>query len=229
MREKKTLQQIINEFKLIHGNKYNYSNINYVNTQTKVKIICPLHGEFEQQPNNHLMGKGCRKCAGRSIENTYDFIQKAQEVHGNKYDYSKVNYKKTNENIKIIGLIHGEFEQQPCVHIRGNGCKECGKKILSNKLKKTNEDFIKSAIDIHGNKYDYSKVIYNKNNINVIIICKEHGEFEQQPNNHLMGKDVQNVQAILNIQMKNSLKKQKKFMVINMIIQKHYIMVCMTI
>jgi hypothetical protein len=181
-------EEFINKAIKIHGDKYDYSKVDYINTQTKAQIICKIHGEFEQQPNNHLMGKGCKKCAGHLVENTNDFIKKAKEIHGDKYDYSQVIYKKTNEYIKIICLIHGEFEQLPCVHIRGNGCKECGKRIISSKLKNTNDNFIKKAQEVHGNKYDYSKVIYNKNNINIIIICKEHGEFEQQPRNHLMGK-----------------------------------------
>jgi len=188
MRKKKTKQQVINEFILIHGNKYDYSNIDYVNTQTKVKIICQYHGEFEQQPNNHLMGKGCSKCAENFKYSNNEFIKKAEEIHGNKYDYSKTLYNGMYDNIIIICKKHGEFTQLPTTHInKGCGCTECGKEKISEMFKSNTNDFIIKAKEIHGDKYDYSKVNYTFSDEIVTIICKEHGDFYIIPNSHLRG------------------------------------------
>jgi hypothetical protein len=117
---------------------------------------------------------------------TETFIKKAKEIHGSKYDYSKVEYKNAKTKVIIICSIHGEFEQQPGSHVSNTqprGCAECGKKSKKN----TTEKFIEESIKVHGDKYDYSKVNYIKNSEDVIIICKIHGEFLQQPNNHIAG------------------------------------------
>jgi len=171
-----------------HGDKYDYSKVVYIDSRSNVIIICKEHGDFLQRPGNHLMGKGCKKCGGRIIENTKEFIDKSIELHGDKYEYSKVEYKLTNKKIIIICKKHGEFEILPMVHIRvrGNGgCKECKKISISTVHKKTIDEFINEAIIIHGNKYDYSKVEYKNSQEKVIIICKKHGEFLQAPKNHL--------------------------------------------
>jgi len=112
------------------------------------------------------------------------FIQKAKEIHGDKYDYSKVEYKNAKIKVIIICKDHGEFEQQAGSHISNTqprGCTACGK----NSKKNTTEKFIEDATKVHGDKYDYSKVKYEKNTEPVIIICKTHGEFLQKPNHHI--------------------------------------------
>ena len=114
--------------------------------------------------------------------NTEQFIKKAILKHGVKYDYSKSAYINCNTKIIIICHIHGEFKQKPAGHLRGNGCSACGG---SKKL--NNDEFIKRSIAIHGNKYDYSKVDYVNVKTKIIIICNKHGEFIQQPRNHLIG------------------------------------------
>ena len=105
-------------------------------------------------------------------DKTEEFIKKAKEVHGDKYDYSKVEYKKAIEKICIICPEHGEFWQIPTNHLKGCGCPSCG----GNK-KYTLEIFIKKAREVHGDKYDYSKVDYKKASEKVCIICPKHGEF----------------------------------------------------
>jgi hypothetical protein len=186
--KKLSTEQFIIKAREKHGDKYDYSKVEYQNNTTNIIIICKEHGDFLQQPSNHLMGKGCKKCGGRTIENTEEFIDKSIELHGDKYDYSKVEYNRTNQKITIICKKHGEYQQYPMVHIRGNGgCKECKKTSLSLINTKTIDKFINDALLIHGNKYDYSKVNYKNNKTQIIIICKEHGEFLQQPNNHLTG------------------------------------------
>jgi superfamily II DNA or RNA helicase len=173
----------INRSHIVHGNKYDYSKVKYINTNTKVCIICPEHGEFWQTPGSHINGScGCAKCSGNIKFNTEDFINRAHIVHGDKYDYSKVNYVNANAKVCIICPKHGEFWQTPYGHLKGNGCAIC-----SGNTKKTKEDFIIKAKEIHGNKYDYSKVDYVNATTKICIICPEHGEFWQQPSNHLTG------------------------------------------
>ncbi len=172
----------------VHGNKYNYSLVDYKNNRTKVKIICPIHGEFEQSPQKHLDGQGCGKCGLISSGNKQsetarcEFVIKAKQIHGDKYDYSLVDYKNSNSKIKIICPEHGVWEQRPNGHLNGKGCRSC-----SGYEKLTNEDFIRRAKDVHDNKYDYSLIGYNNHYDKVRITCPVHGEFEQGAGSHLAG------------------------------------------
>ena len=188
MTKRKTTEEFIEEARRVHGDKYDYSKVEYVHSKKKVKIICPIHGEFEQIPNGHILGRGCSRCGDEyrgekrklGIE---EFIRKAKEVHGDKYDYSKVEYVNISTNVKIICPIHGEFWQTPSTHIHfGCGCPKC-----SGKFRKDTDYFIKEAILIHGDKYDYSKVEYINKDTKVCIICPKHGEFWQAPHDHLNG------------------------------------------
>ncbi len=185
----KTKEQFINDAIQIHGDKYDYSKVEYINTNTKVNIICKKHlYEFEQKPSSHLQNQGCPKCGNSYSPTTNEFIENAMKIHGDKYDYSKVNYLKNKSKIIIICKIHGGFEQKPNSHLSGMGCFKCGREMCTEKLKKTQEEFIKEAVNIHGTKYDYSKVIYNTIDDKIIIICNIHGEFEQTPYCHLQGQ-----------------------------------------
>jgi hypothetical protein len=176
------LNNFITKAKEIHGDKYDYSLVNYKNNRTKVKIVCPEHGEFEQLPTNHLRGKGCKYCGGTSKMDTKLFIIKAKEMHGDKYDYSLVNYKVSREPVTIICSEHGEFEQTPNNHLsKGQGCPKCLGKIIDT------ETFINKAKVIHGDKYDYSKVEYSSQFEKVKIICPEHGEINVTPHYHING------------------------------------------
>jgi len=172
----------IEKARRIHGDKYNYSKVEYKNCSTKVCIICYKHGEFWQTPNKHLCGCGCPKCAGKGKNKDY-FLEKAKEIHGDKYDYSKVEYVNWNTKVCIICPKHGEFWQSPEKHIsQKHQCPKC-----SNRVKLTNDEFIDRAKQVHGDKYDYSKVKYINCDTKVCIICPEHGEFFQSPSLHLFG------------------------------------------
>lgn len=185
--------EFIEKAKQVHGDKYDYSKAEYVNYKTPIKIICPEHGEFEQISTVHLRGSGCKKCGLERIKKaasntTESFIKNAKEKHGNKYDYSKVDYKGENESVCITCPTHGDFFQLPISHLRGSGCPGC----LKEKLGQTKETFIQKARAVHGDKYDYSKVEYTNVYTKVCIICHEkdengveHGEFWQLPLNHL--------------------------------------------
>lgn len=115
----------------IHKDRYKYTNSIFVNYGTKLKIICPEHGEFLQTPSSHLDGRGCRKCAhnkiGRINANTIkDFMKKALETHGSLYSYDKVNYISNDTKVTITCPVHGDFEQTPSSHYSGAGCPKCG-------------------------------------------------------------------------------------------------------
>ncbi len=119
---------------LIHNGKYDYSKVEYKNTDTKVIITCPIHGDFEQTPYKHInREQGCPKCKGSRISSTKsmsneEFIEKARNIHGDKYDYSKVNYKNAHIHVNIICPKHGVFSQTPNNHLYiQNGCPCCGK------------------------------------------------------------------------------------------------------
>jgi hypothetical protein len=165
----------------------------YENNLKEVVIVCKEHGEFLQLPKTHKKGTGCYYCGllKRANSNTNKFIIKAIEIHGDKYDYSKVKYVKAREKVIITCKEHGDFEQTPNGHLsKESVCRKCSTEINSDKLRKTTEQFIEESKQIHSDKYDYSKVEYKNAGEKVIIICKEHGEFLQTPNSHLSKKVV---------------------------------------
>lgn len=180
--ERKTAQ-FIEKARIVHGNKYDYSKAKYKGSKIKICIICPIHGEFWQMPTNHLKGCGCQKCAKKGKINVDEFIEKAKQIHGDKYSYDLINKISESKKIKIICKKHGIFEQYYHHHLQGSGCPMC-----SNNKKSTTEKFIEEAKKIHGDKYDYSKVEYINNHTPVCIICPKHGEFWQMPTNHILSK-----------------------------------------
>lgn len=188
----KRKESFIYKAKKIHGDKYDYSKVNYVNSKAKICIICPKHGEFWQTPAHHLSGEGCRKCGYEKlskdqISNTNEFIEKAKKIHENIYDYSKFVYNGNKRKGIIICPIHGEFEMIPNAHLRGAGCPKCGAIKAAEKISLTKEEFIRRSNDQHKGKYDYSKVNYVNNKVPVEIICPVHGLFYQRPDYHLRG------------------------------------------
>ena len=148
-----TFEKFLKKAKLVHGDKYDYSKSKVENYKTKIEIICKVHGSFFQTPANHLGGKGCKECGMISTLNhiyencsssTEDFIQKSKELHGDTYDYSKVEYVNNHTQVKIICKEHGEFLQLPHNHLVGKGCKECGIQKAGHFLgtSKLEEDFV---------------------------------------------------------------------------------------
>lgn len=125
-----TTEDFIEKAISIHGNKYDYSLVNYLSCKEKVQIICPKHGLFYQKPDTHFHSKGCFKCGrescGKSTVNDTDyFIIKASAIHDGKYDYSKTIYVKNRESVIITCPFHGEFTQIAMHHLAGKGCKIC--------------------------------------------------------------------------------------------------------
>jgi hypothetical protein len=182
----KNNKDIINELTKIHDGKYDYSFVDYKSEKGLIKIICPEHGLFEQTYNTHKKGHGCPRCVGRN-KTLIDFIKEVKLIHGDKYDYSLVNYNKSNDKIKIICPIHGDFEQNANNHLNGNGCPKCKGLTISDKKTKTTSEFINEAKLIHNDKYDYSLVNYIGCKDYIEIKCNEHGIFKQWPDSHLQG------------------------------------------
>lgn len=190
MTTKLTTEQFISKAKLVHGDRYDYELVEYINNRTKLIIVCREHGQFEQKPASHLQGKGCPSCTVNRKLITETFIQKATLVHNNKYSYDLVEYVNNKTKVKIICPTHGQFEQSPSHHLnKAQECAKCAHEakalVLSNQAKLEFKD--KSNI-VHNNKYDYSLVEYVNNYTKIKIICSDHGTFEQVPKNHINGK-----------------------------------------
>lgn len=173
---------IIKEFIETHGNRYDYRLVDYLNSRTPVKIICKKHGVFEQSPSSHKKGNNCQKCVGGVKVNQDEVISQFIEVHGGRYDYSKVKYESTHKKVIIICREHGEFLQTPSSHKSGKGCRKCAGLEIKN-----NEIIINEFKEVHKNKYDYRLVEYVNTHTKIKIICKEHGVFFQSPSKHKSG------------------------------------------
>ncbi len=181
-KQRLTTSEFIERAINIHGNKYDYSKVQYVNNHTKIIIICPSHGEFLMLPSNHTHGsipQGCPECGGKRRWSSELFISDARKIHRDKYSYYKTRFVSLNSPVIIICREHGEFIQKPTKHLSGQGCPIC-----AGTKKKTTEEFVNKAKSIHGDKYCYDDVKYTTTHSKVKIICPEHGVFEMTPANH---------------------------------------------
>jgi hypothetical protein len=203
---KLTTEQFVEKAKEIHGDRYDYSLVDYTGGSNKVKIICnePDHGVFTISPDKHKCGGGCQKCAhiqrikSKTKMMTKEYvISKANEIHNNKYDYSLVNDKELS-NRTIMTIIcnekdHGVFTKDVMSHIKGrkSGCLKCGYEKTAKSRRLTTKIFIERANKIHKGIYDYSLVEYKNNSTNVKIICSNpnHGIFEQNADHHMSGQN----------------------------------------
>jgi len=183
---------MINRFKEVHKDEYDYSKVNYKTSDDKVTIICKKHGEFYQSAHNHLWKKGCKQCSFKKNglkrkNNTKYFIEKAIKIHGDKYKYDKSVYTMAINSVIITCLVHGDFEQVANTHLCGAGCFKCGKDKITKMYKHSTKQFLKLAKDVHGDTYTYDSINYINRHIHIDIGCKEHGVFSQSPNVHLKG------------------------------------------
>ena len=254
-----TTEEFIVKAKAVHGDRYDYSKVEYVNSKTKVCIICKEHGEFWQRPSHHTNGHGCTKCASdvnaakmrlwteercREVALRYtemkafrteseeaynaalkhkwlkdytwlsykidvskpkkkrqsytqeEIIEKIRSIFGERYSYEKVEYKAMKVPITLIchekdvnGVEHGEFIMRPDNIFSGKqGCPKCYDDRRSRLQRKPVEKFIEDAKKVHGELYEYHKVEYINTKTDVCIVCKIHGDFWQTPSNHLKGK-----------------------------------------
>lgn len=193
---KQTKEEFISRARSIHGDRYDYSLVEYTNMNTKITIVCSTHGPFQQEPSNHIFRrKGCKLCGyvthGLTFLNTKKktFEERSKKIHSRKYGYSLVNYRGNNIRVDIICPFHGEFKQTPHDHLEGCGCPLCN---IAGKKRLTTEQFIESAKRIHGNRYDYSEAEYILSNEKIKILCKIHGKFFQRANDHISGRGCPN-------------------------------------
>lgn len=170
-----------------HGNRYCYSKVSYKSAVKEVVVICSVHGDFKVTPHHHKLGSGCKKCSGVD-RSTDDFIRLARDKHGDRYNYTKVDYRKATSEVVVTCKAHGDFLQTPHKHLLGHGCRECGYDAASEKGKSNTKEFIRRAVAVHGSKYRYTNTDYKFSNKKLVIECPEHGFFEQEANSHLQGK-----------------------------------------
>jgi hypothetical protein len=179
----------IEKFRKVHGDRYDYSAFQYLDSNTKVKIICKNHGPYETLPYNHFTHH-CYECSKitvlRKNSNSKEkFIIKARKIHGEKYDYSMVVKPLDRNKIKIICKIHGQFSLSAGHHLAGRGCKKCTRENI--RFLAMNE-FIKKANIIHNNKYSYERINYKGDDKKLFVTCLDHGDFYIQGRNHLKGR-----------------------------------------
>ena len=203
-----TKEHFISEAILKHGNKYDYSLVNYKNTDTKVSIVCKEHGVFFQSPKNHKKGQNCPKCMTPEIcgiNNRYtleDFIKSAEKVYEKLYDYSKSIYIDHHTKLEILCKKHGRFYRTPSLHISEKyGCPRCRKEEQSYK---NSEIFFKKYKELCFNKYDLKNFKYTKSTVKSVAKCKIHGDFLITPTGLLNNNDCP--KCVI----ENQIKKQTK-------------------
>lgn len=177
-----------------HGGNLDFSQVEYVDTATPVIVRCRRHNEtFLKKPTQILAGgTGCKQCKatkpyGRGIKTVEDFVAAARRVHGDRYTYDQVCMWRNmgKDRVTIVCPDHGPFQQIVVLHLDGRGCKHCT--LSAGTRRYTKETWVRSAENVHGQWYDYSKVLYVDGHTHVTIICPEHGEFQQTPACHLKG------------------------------------------
>jgi hypothetical protein len=188
MSKKVSTEDFVCRARLVHGDKYDYSKVEYKRWDVKVCIVCKKCGhEFWQRPNDHLCGKGCPFCAGK-IKITFDeFVRRSVEKHGTKYDYSKVAFKTIKDKVIIGCPVHGWFEQKVEAHMNGKGCKICANEQSSLNKRLSNETFIARVKERWGEKFDLSQLKYVDSKTKVLIGCSKHGFFYTSPTQLLRG------------------------------------------
>jgi hypothetical protein len=187
MATKYTGSQFVATARAVHGDRYDYSRADYANNRTKVAIACPIHGVFYQEPRHHLSGVGCPRCKGdassrRQRHDRDRFIASARAVHGDRYDYSRADYRGSSVKVEIGCPDHGGFRQTPNNHIsKRAGCPKCAGKS------RTTAEFIAGARAVHGDRFTYERTQYHTIKASVVITCQKHGDFTQAAEGHLIG------------------------------------------
>lgn len=179
----KTQHQFIDDARSVHGDRYNYSQVRYMQGRGHVTIVCSVHGPFQQAPMNHLQGKGCRQCPYKNSIGQKEFLCRANETHGDKYAYNQTVYRGENKSITVMCKTHGLFTSTPKMHCNGTGCRQCfysGRTLTMGR-------WLQIARQRHGDRYNYDSVVYISSRTPVTIECKVHGTFQQVSNEHLQG------------------------------------------
>lgn len=184
-----TTIDVIERFVDKYGERYDYSQVKYQNSNEKVIIICKNHGPFLQTVSAHLRGRCCAQCSQQSqSHNQKSMIEKFISIHGDRYDYSKSVYKGVKNQVTITCYTHGDFNQRVDGHFQGNGCKACADADASARFVISRDSLIERFNKVHFYKYDYSLTDYKNCRTKISIICYKHGEFKQRPTDHEAGK-----------------------------------------
>lgn len=177
-----TTEQFLTRAQKVWGDRWDYTRTHYRRMGQPITITCPEHGDFQQIPQGHLEGAvGCPGCKWR-VYDLNSFKARSREVHGDRWDYSKTEYRGSGVPLTITCPEHGDFEQLPHEHIKGKTpCPWCsGKKV-------TTESVVSSSREVWGDRFDYTKTKYRNSVTKVTITCREHGDFEQFAYYHIRG------------------------------------------
>lgn len=204
MSKRKTYEEVINSFKQVHGNKYDYSLVKnfmasneYHGIRTKLPITCPEHGLFWQSQHHHgYRGHGCPKCARNGVQYTFEeYKEKIMDIFGDEIVVLSDEYKNAHTKMKFLCKKHGEFETKPYILLQGHTCPKCGMINAAEHTKNDEEEILHRFRLTHGDTYDYSNFKYIDYNTPSEIIChkigcngKEHGSFWQRPHSHISGQ-----------------------------------------
>ncbi len=177
----KSTSEIMDECRKVHNNQYDYLNIPpFIGCNTKLSVVCKIHGLFIQRTDHHLNGSKCPRCANSFHKTSEEFISEVKKFHGDRFDCSKVRYKNSRTPVILTCKLHGDFTVLPKTATGGKcPCLKCMGRVC-----KDTESFIRKSRNIHGNIYDYSLVNYITAKTPVKIVCKKHGIFEQTPDTH---------------------------------------------
>lgn len=194
---RKTTDDFIKDSIAVHGEgTFIYTKVKYINNKTPVILICPLHGEFEQRPDNHLHGAGCPvcryiKCHQETLHKRYlEYVNHVHEKFGDKFEVIEESFTGRMKDAKYICPYHGEFTKNANAFLQSKyGCNECANDNVdyNPRTLKTTEEWKKEAEIVHHGKYIYTKSIYTGKDNELIITCPIHGDFTQIAKNHLMG------------------------------------------
>ena len=184
-----TAEQFIERASEVHKNFYSYPGIVYHNNRTPIDIVCPVHGVFKQTPAAHMQGVGCPPCGNlRKSHSQVSFLEAAKGVHGDLYDYSRVEYKGSGRKITITCKKHGDFQLRASNHLTGQGCPTCAKEQNTARKWRDISHFRLLAEKTHGTRYCYDNTVYKGTGAKLSIVCEKHGEFTQKAGGHLLGR-----------------------------------------
>ena len=188
MPAKMTHDDFIRKAQAVHGDRYGYGMAAYACNEDMLTITCPAHGAFVQRARNHLQGRGCPRCKAeqssqRQTGNRDEFVRKAQAIHGERYDYSKVEYHRSGSKVEVICPTHGSFMVTPNSHLsRQSGCPKCAGKGFSS------AEFVAMLKERHGEAYQYGQTEYTGIKHKITITCPKHGDFSQTAEAHRLGQ-----------------------------------------
>jgi hypothetical protein len=176
--------------------EYDFSESVLISKKDKIKIKCKTHGFFFMRLDNVLDKRKCFKCSRKTAalktkvkttKSLNTFIEQANKKHNRFYSYNLSKYVNTDTKLTITCPIHGNFKQSPANHLKGQGCPKCGKLKLTTSRTKSLNKFIQESNVIHKNKYCYKNSVYKNTETKIVINCKIHGKFKQEPKSHIKG------------------------------------------